>query len=292
LIITTQWIKSRCTDVEGIFRKSGSLAQVEDLKAKLDMGALMALGDEEDEHVVAHLIKLFFREMPVPLIPFTHYSHYMDIGCKLADQQIQLSDVLGLLTPHLINLPTPHLRLLIFLLKFLSDMSQHAELTKMDTANLAIVFASNVIKPEEETIDISLKFNHVNNLFRVMIEKVDEIVTVLPKEDEAKYENWLQDVIKYTRTTPVYYDDGLPPPVPVDKDPQIASPPPAHAPPVKQPSSSSLVESLGNLLMTTTSPKSIVETRTSRAGSEADKKDRKSGKSTLWGTVTNSKDKK
>jgi hypothetical protein len=208
IIITTQWIKERCTDVEGIFRKSAALTQAEDLKARIDLGNVNYIEDEEDEHVVAHIIKSFFREMPVPLIPYSHYAHYMDIGLKLSEQQIQPSEVITLLTPHLINLPKPHLKLLIFLLQFLSDMSQYAESTKMDTANLAIVFATNVIKPEEETIDITLKFNHVNNLFKIMIEHVNDIIAVLPKDNERDMDNWLQDAIKHTKTTPIYVEDA------------------------------------------------------------------------------------
>jgi hypothetical protein len=41
--ITTHWIKAHCTDVEGIFRKSGALAQVEDLKARFDEGDNLSL---------------------------------------------------------------------------------------------------------------------------------------------------------------------------------------------------------------------------------------------------------
>jgi hypothetical protein len=263
ILIATQWIKDHCADAEGIFRKSGSLAQVEDLKARIDQGSVSSIEDEEDEHVVANIIKLFFREMPVPLIPYSHYSHYMDIGLKLAEEQIPTPTILGLLSPHLVNLPKPHLNLLIFLLKFLAEISKFADATKMDTANLAIVFANNVIKCQEESIDLSFKFNHVNFLFKLMIEEVDEIVAMLPKDNnEGSYDNWLQDLIKYTRTSPIYIEDPpsagqdatpVSPKAPVEKE--VVSPPKP-------------------------------ETRTSRAGSETEKSSqsgRKSGKSSgLW----------
>jgi len=145
--------------------------------------------------------------MPVPLIPYSHYAPLMDIAIKLADQQIEETELVGLLIPHLMNLPKPHLKLLLFLLKFLADMSQHAALTKMDTANLAIVFATNIMKPEEETMDTTLKYNHVNNLLKLMIEKCDEISRLLPSDEESKYDNWLQDLLKNTRSTPIYVED-------------------------------------------------------------------------------------
>jgi len=207
VIITTQWIKDHCTDVEGIFRKSGALNQVEELKARIDQGLVTHIESDEDENLVANIIKLFFREMPVPLIPYTHYPKYMEIGSKLAESQIQPQEVLPLLYPNLINLPKPHLKLLIYLLQFLSDMSQYAETTKMDASNLALVFASNIIKSETESIDTSLKFNHVNNLFKLMIEQVNEIIGMLPKDNDRSDSDWLQDVLKYTRSTPIFVED-------------------------------------------------------------------------------------
>jgi hypothetical protein len=260
IIIATQWIKERCTDVEGIFRKSGALTQIEDLKARIDQGVVSFIEDEEDENVVANIIKLFFREMPVPLIPYSHYPHFMEIGLKLSELQIQPSEVIGLLSPHLINLPKPHLKLLIFLLQFLSEMSQFVETTKMDTANLAIVFATNVIKPEEETLDITLKFNHVNNLFKVMIEHVNDIIAVLPKDNERDMDNWLQDAIKHTKITPIYVEDAASLINSMEEGNLPKTPVPAAAP-------AAGVES-------TTSPKSP---------SDTDK--RKSGKASIWGAT-------
>jgi len=211
IIITTQWIKDHCADAEGIFRKSGALSQIEELRLRIDQGVLASIGSEEDEHVVANIIKSFLRELPVPLIPFSHYPKYMEIGTKLTEnEQLQPSEILHLLYPHLINLPKPHLKLLIFLLQFLNDMSQFADATKMDTSNLAMIFAGNIIKPESETIDSSLKYNHVNNLFKLMIENFREIIDMLPKETTVSESDWLQDVIRFTRMTPLYVDDPEP----------------------------------------------------------------------------------
>jgi len=264
ILVTTQWIKTRCADVEGIFRKSGSLAQVEELKTRLDSGSLM-LGDEEDEHVVAHIIKLFFRELPMPLIPYSHYPHFMDIAIKYAEQQIQESEVIGVLTPHLINLAKPHFRLLLYLLKFLSDMSAHAALTKMDSSNLALVFATNIMKAEEETMETSLKFNHVNNLLKLMIEKSDELSNLLPKDEEEISDNWLQDLLKYAKITPVYVEEKEPEVTAVQKLP-------AETPPSAPPA-----------------------TRASRTNSEsADSKRKKdrSGKSSIWSSKEKKKNQK
>jgi len=86
----------------------------------------------------------------------------------------------------------------------------------MDCANLAIVFASNIIKPEEETMEATLKFNHVNNLVKLMIEQVNELEEILPmlkegEKDRHEDHDWPQDLIRYTKQTPIYVDkDSIP----------------------------------------------------------------------------------
>jgi hypothetical protein len=166
------------------------------------------IDDTEDEHIVANIIKLFFRELPVPLIPYTHYPRFMEIGVKVAEQEIP--NPLQLLHPYLVNLPRPHLKLLLYLLKFLSEMTRYSETTKMDSSNLAIVFASNLIKPKSESVEATLKFNHVNNLIKLMIDRVDDLVKLVPTEEEQQSGDWLQDLLRHTKQTPVFFEELSP----------------------------------------------------------------------------------
>jgi len=104
----------------------------------------------------------------------------------------------------------------------------------MDCANLAIVFASNIIKPEEETMEATLKFNHVNNHVKLMIEQVNELEEILPKlkegeKDRLEDHDWPQDLIRYTKQTPIYLDNAsipsvgelLPPPTYIPVPPSV-----------------------------------------------------------------------
>jgi len=135
----------------------------------------------------------------------------------------------------------------------------------MDAGNLAIVFATNIMKAEEETMVTSLKFNHVKYLIKLMIEKCDDLSNLLPKEDEIP-DNWEQELLKFARISPIHVEekkeaqDPGPPPPPKPAEPQ------PFAPPATRPSRS---------------------TSTSASDDSKRKKD-KSAKSSIWG----SKDKK
>uniref|UniRef100_A0A6B2L508 Rho-GAP domain-containing protein n=1 Tax=Arcella intermedia TaxID=1963864 RepID=A0A6B2L508_9EUKA len=231
--ITTNWIRdclNRTSDVEGIFRKSGSYAEVEELKSRFDTGTVNSLGPNEDEHVIANIIKLYFREMPVPLIPFSHYHRFMEIAAKNAE--ISQTELLEQLKSPLASVPRPHLLLLFYLLKFLNDVSKFSQVTKMDSSNLAIVFASNIIKAQEETIEATLKFNHINSLIKIMIDNaylLEKLVPIEPLNEEKNMDTdfIVQEIIKHTKLAPVYIDDppalplsDLPPPPYIPKPPE------------------------------------------------------------------------
>lgn len=70
LIVTkcVQEIELRGLTVEGIYRKSGSLQQVKDLQDMMETSQDVNLS-ECDIAVVASLLKLYLRSLPVPLIP-------------------------------------------------------------------------------------------------------------------------------------------------------------------------------------------------------------------------------
>ena len=54
---------------DGIYRASGNLSQVQKIRLQVDQNSLACLYQEEDVHVLAGSLKLFFREMREPLIP-------------------------------------------------------------------------------------------------------------------------------------------------------------------------------------------------------------------------------
>ncbi|CAG0907497.1 unnamed protein product, partial [Darwinula stevensoni] len=54
---------------DGLYRASGNLSQVQKIRCQVDQYNFNVLDEEEDVHVLTGTLKLFFRELPEPLIP-------------------------------------------------------------------------------------------------------------------------------------------------------------------------------------------------------------------------------
>ena len=77
------------------------------------------------------------------------------------------------------QLPAANKRLLADLLLFLQNLTQYANVTKMGSQNLAIVFGPNLIRPREDSIETLLhNMNHVNTVVCTMIEHVHAVCTI------------------------------------------------------------------------------------------------------------------
>lgn len=60
-------------DTEGIFRRSGNISRISDLKAKINRGINIDVS-RESTHDVAGLLKTFLRELSEPLLTYELYE--------------------------------------------------------------------------------------------------------------------------------------------------------------------------------------------------------------------------
>lgn len=60
-------------DTEGIFRRSGNIARINELKRKINEGSTIDMSSE-DTHVVAGLLKTFLRDLNEPLLTYELYD--------------------------------------------------------------------------------------------------------------------------------------------------------------------------------------------------------------------------
>uniref|UniRef100_A0A8C5U9F1 Rho GTPase activating protein 27 n=1 Tax=Malurus cyaneus samueli TaxID=2593467 RepID=A0A8C5U9F1_9PASS len=66
-------------DIDGLYRVSGNLATIQKLRYKVEHDEQLDLDDGrwEDIHVVTGALKLFLRELPEPLVPFSHFDKFI-----------------------------------------------------------------------------------------------------------------------------------------------------------------------------------------------------------------------
>ncbi|TRY97381.1 hypothetical protein DNTS_032898 [Danionella cerebrum] len=123
----TEAVERRGLESDGIYRVSGNLAVVQKLRFAVNHEHLdLDAPQWEDIHVISGALKLFFRELPNPLIPFNMY-HSVIRSVQLCDHQERL-ERLKLLVSSLPACNRDTLR----------HMIQHLRRPENDSGNIAI----------------------------------------------------------------------------------------------------------------------------------------------------------
>jgi hypothetical protein len=65
---------------EGIFRVSCDRSQVDNLKQEIDKGEKVNMSKITDAHVVASLIKQYFRDLPSPLLSKDFFEQWTSVA--------------------------------------------------------------------------------------------------------------------------------------------------------------------------------------------------------------------
>lgn len=89
IVKAMDYLLQYATNIEGLFRISGHAGSIAELKKKLNSGKAIDLEDVENVHNLAGLVKLYFRELPNPLICFECYDMFM-IADSIPDQDARL----------------------------------------------------------------------------------------------------------------------------------------------------------------------------------------------------------
>ncbi|XP_015191584.1 PREDICTED: unconventional myosin-IXa-like isoform X3 [Polistes dominula] len=127
---------------EGIYRKSGVSSKVRELKVKMDEGDLEKVDFENYQvHVLAAVLKSFFRDMPEPLLTFEYYDDFLH-AANLTDPHDRISTLFAILK----KLPKPNFDLMERLIVHLTRVALHEEVNRMSSSALAIVFAPCILR--------------------------------------------------------------------------------------------------------------------------------------------------
>lgn len=172
------YLRANGMDTEGVYRIPGDSNTVDFLKAEYEKhnGAddthdvLTNGGSTMSVHDVATLCKMFFRELPSPLVPHTHYDVLMD---AVRTEHASKEELIKATVDVVRSLPDPNKSLLGMLLNFLSELSQNSEVNKMTPANLATCFAPSLLRapddadPTQALMDMSTAIGALNILIKV-----------------------------------------------------------------------------------------------------------------------------
>ncbi|XP_074119907.1 active breakpoint cluster region-related protein isoform X1 [Sminthopsis crassicaudata] len=139
-------VEKRGIEEIGIYRISGVATDIQALKAVFDANnkdVLVMLSDM-DINAIAGTLKLYFRELPEPLLTDRLYPAFME-GIALSDPAAKENCMMHLLR----TLPDPNLITFLFLLEHLKRVAEKEPINKMSLHNLATVFGPTLLRPSE-----------------------------------------------------------------------------------------------------------------------------------------------
>ncbi|BGO95571.1 hypothetical protein NBRC10512_007828 [Rhodotorula toruloides] len=131
-------------DSMGIYRLSGTTSRVQRLKTALDrdLEGTDLLSDENlsDINDIAAVLKLWFRELPEPLLTWELYHQFID-AAKIENDRLRHIR----LHERVNDLPDPNYATLKFLMGHLDKVAALEHLNQMSVSNLSIVFGPNLL---------------------------------------------------------------------------------------------------------------------------------------------------
>ncbi|MBZ3878312.1 Rho GTPase-activating protein 11A [Sciurus carolinensis] len=126
---------------EGLFRKSGSVIRLKALKNKLDHGEGCLSSALPCD--IAGLLKQFFRELPEPILPVALHEALFKAQQLGTEEKNKATLLLScLMTDHTVDI-------LRYFFNFLRNVSLRSRENKMDSSNLAVIFAPNLLQTSE-----------------------------------------------------------------------------------------------------------------------------------------------
>ncbi|NXN60803.1 RHGBA protein, partial [Rynchops niger] len=139
LVDTCEYLEEH-VHTEGLFRKSGSLVRLKALKSKLDQGEnCLSTALPCD---VAGLLKQFFRELPEPILPL-HLQEGLFKAQQLGNEKKTATVLLSCL------MADRTIEALRYFFNFLRTVSLRSNENRMDSSNLAVIFAPNLLHSSE-----------------------------------------------------------------------------------------------------------------------------------------------
>ncbi|XP_075334336.1 rho GTPase-activating protein 22 isoform X1 [Odontesthes bonariensis] len=152
---------------EGLFRAPGQTNSVRELQDAFDRGEKPTFDSSTDVHTVASLLKLYIRELPEPIIPFSKYTQFLSCAQLLTkDKEMAIIE----LSKQVKSLPQVNYKLLEYICKFLDEVQSHSNDNKMSVQNLATVFGPNILRPRvEDPVTMMEGSSQVQHLMTVLI---------------------------------------------------------------------------------------------------------------------------
>ncbi|XP_026987685.1 rho GTPase-activating protein 25 isoform X3 [Sagmatias obliquidens] len=165
---------------EGIFRLPGQDNLVKQLRDAFDAGERPSFDRDTDVHTVASLMKLYLRDLPEPVVPWSQYEGFLLCGQLMnADEGKAQQELMKQLS----ILPRDNYSLLSYICRFLHEIQLNCGVNKMSVDNLATVIGVNLIRSKVE--DPAVIMRGTPQIQRVMTMMIRDHEILFPKSKDA-----------------------------------------------------------------------------------------------------------
>ncbi|XP_037662393.1 rho GTPase-activating protein 25 isoform X2 [Choloepus didactylus] len=165
---------------EGIFRLPGQDNLVKQLRDAFDAGERPSFDRDTDVHTVASLLKLYLRDLPEPVVPWSQYEGFLLCGQLMNADETKAQQEL---IKQLAILPRDNYSLLSYTCRFLHEIQLNCAVNKMSVDNLATVIGVNLIRSKVE--DPAVIMRGTPQIQRVMTMMIRDHDVLFPKSKDA-----------------------------------------------------------------------------------------------------------
>ncbi|MBN3296158.1 RHG15 protein, partial [Amia calva] len=168
----TEAVEKRGLEADGIYRVSGNLAVIQKLRFIVDHEEKLNLDDSqwEDIHVITGALKMFFRELPEPLVPYGFFNDFVET-VKIPDYLDRLTRMKWLVQ----KLPPPNHDTMRFIFTHLKRVNEHSDTNRMTTQNIGIVFGPTLMRPERDFTNMAVNMVYQNQAVELILSEYEHI---------------------------------------------------------------------------------------------------------------------
>ena len=170
------WIAEHALQETGIFRISAAAPELAVLKNFCNTTDNPDFSTINDPHLVAAVLKTYFRELPEPILTYALYSKLVDTN-NISDANERVNAVATLLD----SLQDPNYQSLRLLFWLLNCIIIYSDKNMMTAGNLATCWAPNLMAPE--TIDAHFDAFEPRAVIEFMIQRYNDI---FPSDEEIE----------------------------------------------------------------------------------------------------------
>ena len=157
---------------DGVYRQSGNLSTIQKIRFQVDQGNIAILETVDDVHVLTGALKLFFRELKEPLIPWEIVNKLL-LAANNQSRKRKIQEMKKLVS----SMPNCHRQTLHFLLSHLVKVTQFKDKNRMQFSNLAIVFGPTLMWPPPSSVSFNLALDMMqqNIIVEALLNNVDQL---------------------------------------------------------------------------------------------------------------------